>query len=94
MSEGPLYCEVTTIYGEQGSAMSFRTNVRIYEDMHFPGIEVANFFDFGTGPTTDLDVFMRLTTDIQNLDERGKPVFCSDLVSNYILHISHIQKKN
>jgi len=66
--------------------MSFRTSVRIYkDDAHFPGMEVSNFFDFGTGSTTDLDVFVRLSTDIKNLDKRGKPFFFADMVSFKIL---------
>jgi hypothetical protein len=42
---------------------------------------VENFFDFGRdNGLTDLDIFMRLATDIKNRDQRGKPVFFSDLV--------------
>jgi hypothetical protein len=43
-------------------------------------MDVENFFDFGSGSVSDLDVFFRLSTDIKNVDERQKPYFYSDLV--------------
>ncbi len=85
--EGPIYSEVSTIIGQEDST-SFRTSVRIYHnddnvdkvDSDFRNIDVENFFDFGSGSVTDLDVFFRLSTDIKNVDERQKPYFYSDLV--------------
>ena len=88
VSKGPIFQEVTTIFGgEEGDSMSFRTSVRLYnDDDHFPGIELTNFFDFGSRSVTDLDVFVRLSTEVGNLDKRGKPFFYSDLVR----HLSFI----
>ncbi len=82
--EGPIYSEVSTIIGQEDST-SFRTSVRIYHDVDkvdsdFRSIDVENFFDFGSGSVSDLDVFFRLSTDIKNVDERQKPYFYSDLV--------------
>jgi hypothetical protein len=84
--EGPIYSEVSTIIGQEDST-SFRTSVRIYHndvddkvESDFRSIDVENFFDFGSGSVSDLDVFFRLSTDIKNVDERQKPYFFSDLV--------------
>ena len=92
--EGPIYSEVSTIIGQEDST-SFRTSVRIYHndvdddvdkvDSDFRSIDVENFFDFGSGSVSDLDVFFRLSTDIKNVDERQKPYFYSDLVKQKFL---------
>ncbi len=87
--EGPIYSEVSTIIGQEDSTC-FRTSVRIYHnddkvDSDFRSIDVENFFDFGSGSVSDLDVFFRLSTDIKNVDERQKPYFYSDLVKQKFL---------
>ena len=74
---------MTTIYGsEEGESMAFRTSIRLYnDDSLFPGIEMSNFFDFGSRSVTDLDIYVRLSSEVANLDGRGKPLFYSDMVS-------------
>ena len=70
------------MYGSDNSS-SFRTSVRIYhnDEEDSRGIQVENFLDFGDiNHANDLDVFGRLSTDIENKDEDGKPYFFSDLV--------------
>ena len=79
--DGPIYSEVSTMFGKEEDSTSFRTSVRIYHDLdYFRTIDVENFFDFGSGGVTDLDVFFRLSTDINNVDDQEKPYFYSDLV--------------
>ena len=64
---------------------TFRTSVRIYHNDKFEGIQVDNFLDFGNVDITDLDISFGISTDIKNLDERGKPYFYTDMVTSFIL---------
>ena len=63
---------------------TFRTSVRIYHNDKFEGIQVDNFLDFGNVDITDLDISFGISTDIKNIDERGKPYFYTDMVKSFI----------